>query len=313
MPYLVTNSAMPMRRLTSTLALMATLVAGGSSVATPRLGFAAALEEAKSLIGVDTQAAEAAIERALKMAPDDPEVQFYCGRIMGARAEEGFLSALGYASRSLGCLQRAVQLRPTHVPYRRALMAFYLGAPGIAGGDESLAWAEAEAISKMDARAGALAALSFHRETGDEAAYVTLLEESRARFPELAELHLRHGLLLQEGKDYDRAHAAFVQGSALLESAKEEGNRVQALNALYQIGRNAVFSGAHTSDGVTAMQRFVEQPLPAQGVPPKEWAWLRLTQLLHRSGQPEQARHYADLARTLDDRQLHRELRKLGY
>ncbi|MBD8525495.1 hypothetical protein [Pseudomarimonas arenosa] len=304
---------MPMRNLITTFALMTALLAAEPSTATPPPGVAAALDEAKSHIGVDTQAAEAAIERALEIAPDDAEVQFYCGRIMGARAEEGFFSAMSYAGRSLDCLLRAVQLRPTHVPYRRALMAFYLGAPGIAGGDESLAWAEVETISKMDPRAGALAALSFYRETEDQTAYAALLSESRARYPELAELHLRHGLLLQESKDYAGAHAAFVQGSALLESAKDEGERAHALNALYQIGRNAVFSGAHTLDGIAAMQRFVEQPLPAERVPPKEWAWLRLAQLLHDSGQPEQARRHADLARTLVDRELHRELRKLGY
>ena len=304
---------MPMRRLTTTLALMTGLVVGESSMATPPPDSAAALAEAKSLIGVDTRGAEVAIERALKMAPEDPEVQFYCGRIMGARAEEGFLSALGYASRSLECLQRAVQLRPTHVPYRRGLMAFYLGAPGIAGGDKALAWAEVEAIGRIAPKAGALAALSYYRETDDQAAYAALLDESRTRFPELAELHLRHGLLLQEGKDYARAHAAFVQGSALLESAEEKSDRHHALNALYQIGRNAVFSGERTPEGIAALQRFVEQPLPAEGVPPREWASLRLVQLLHRSGEPEQARRHAELARTLDDRDLHRELRKLGY
>ena len=149
------DSAMPMRSLTTTLALLTALVAGEPSTAIAAPRFATALEEEKSLIGVDTQAAEAAIERALKIAPDDAEVQFYCRRIMGARAEEGFLSPLGYASRSLDCLQRAVQLRPTHTPYRRGLMAFYLGAPGFAGGDESLAWAEVETIRKIDPRAGA--------------------------------------------------------------------------------------------------------------------------------------------------------------
>jgi tetratricopeptide (TPR) repeat protein len=301
-----------MRKLTTTLTLTIALLAGASSTAAPSPGFDVALEQAKSLLGVDTQAAEAAIERALELAPDDAEVQFHCGRIMGARAEEAFFRALGYASRSLACLQRAVELRPTHVPYRRGLMAYYLGAPGIAGGDESLAWAEVETISTMDPRAGALAALSFHRETENETAYATLLSASRARFPEVAELHLRDGLLLQERKDYDGAHAAFVQASALLETSNDDGGRMHALNALYQIGRNAVFSGDHTLDGVAAMQRFIEQPLPAEGVPPKEWGYLRLAQLLHRSGQPEQARRYADLARTLDDRQLHRELRKLG-
>ena len=281
-------------------------------MAAPAGGLNHALEQAKSLVGVDNQAAEAAIERALLIAPDDAEVLFHCGRIMGARAEEGFISALGYAGRSLDCLQRAVQLRPAQVPYRRALMSFYLGAPGFAGGDKELAWAEVEAIRQIDPAAGALAALSFYRETKDQKAYVALLGDSRARFPGLAEPHLRHGLLLQEDKDYSTAHAAFVQASALLELAADGGERAHALNALYQIGRNAVFSGERVEEGIAALQRFAEQPLPA-GVPPKEWAWLRLTQLLHRSDRSDAARRYADLARTLDDRELHRELRKLGY
>lgn len=304
---------MPMHTLAITLFLLTALAAGGASTAAPNAGHAAALDEAKSLIGVDTQAAEAAIERALRLAPDDAEVQFYCGRIMGARAEEGFLRALGYAGRSLDCLRRAVQLNPDHVPYRRGLLAFYLGAPGIAGGDTALAWAEVEAIRALDPRAGVLAALSFHRETEDDAAYAALLVESRERYPELAELHLRHGLRLQQGRDYSAAHSAFVQASVLLDSVSEDGERAHALNALYQIGRNALFSGARADEGINALQRFAEQTLPASGVPPKQWAWLRLAQLLHRSGQPDHARRYADLARTLDDRELHRELRKLGY
>ncbi|GAB2907280.1 hypothetical protein [Rheinheimera gaetbuli] len=48
--------------------------------------------------------------------------------------------ALSYAKKSLPCLEQAVALQPHNISYSKGLMSFYLGAPGIAGGDKQLAW-----------------------------------------------------------------------------------------------------------------------------------------------------------------------------
>ncbi|AKS42706.1 hypothetical protein [Wenzhouxiangella marina] len=293
--------------------LLLCILVHGEVHATSEDGEAAAeLGRAAELLDSDLDAAEDAIERALEMAPDEPEVQFMCGRVMGRKAEDSVLRALSYARRSLRCLERAAQLRPEHIPYRRGLMAFYLGAPGIAGGDESLALEQVEAIEVLDPVEGVLARVDYLYAIDETEGVGDLLAASRQRYPEASVLHFRHGLWLQQREEYAQAHAAFVQGRAPLSLGESPEDLAPALNALYQIGRNALFSESRVDEGIDALREYVSLELPAAGVPELEWAYLRLAQLHLLAGDHQEAGRYAQLAAALEDQRLQSVLRDLS-
>ena len=91
------------------------------------------IREARLTAEVDLDDAESLIKSTIKTFPDNAEAHLACGEIMGRQAADAIFSALSYAKKSLNCLRRASQLSPEAPRYRRALITFYLVAPGIAG------------------------------------------------------------------------------------------------------------------------------------------------------------------------------------
>ncbi|MDP5134598.1 hypothetical protein ORJ04_01370 [Rheinheimera baltica] len=265
------------------------------------------LQQATEAMLTDLDLAEKYIKQALVSAPDNPEVHFICGRIMGQQAENAIFSALSYAKKSLTCLEQAVSMQPENTGYRRGLMSFYLGAPGIAGGDEDLAWQQVEQITKLNALQGALAKLNFYRQTEQQDQYRQLLEQSRISYPGLAEFHYRHGLLLQEQKQFSQAFSAFVAAT----KAADDDAGVYVFNAWYQIGRTALFSQQQLADGTHALQYFIAHAPDSDDVPEKVWAHLRLAQLHKLNNDIALMQQHLDYASQSNDKELQREIRRL--
>lgn len=263
------------------------------------------LVKAKALLERDIDKAEEVIENALVQSPNDPEVNFLCGRIMGRQAEDAFFSALSYAKKSLACLQRAVELAPAEHRYRFGLLSFYLGAPSIAGGDETLGWKQVEAITELDPLQGAKAEVKYLQSTEQNGKLKSTLISMRQRYPADAEMHFRFGLLMQEERKYQQAFEAFKAAT------DTQDKSTYFLNALYQLGRNAVFSEIHIQEGVKGLLSFVEQYDKSKNTPPIEWAYLRLAQLYNLMQDEAKQLHYATLARQSDERELHRALKQL--
>ena len=285
-----------------------------------------------ALIETDIDRAETLVETLLEDAPANPEAHFLCGRIMGRQASDAIFSALKYAGKSLDCFKAAVRLAPTNVRYRQGLLRFYLGAPAIAGGSEALAREQVETIRQISPVEGAKAELVLLASTAEPEEVSARLAELREHYPNVADFHFRHGLQLQEQNQYDAAYDAFVEALSAAEKtlvanrsgAPEEisdGNVADAeyarndyLNALYQIGRNAVFSQAHIEHGVSALREYVadidntEVPTDA---PPQTWGYLRLAQLYSLQGETEKMTTNLAQAEKSDDEALHDAARKL--
>ena len=121
------------------------------------------LEQAQTLLGSDIDDAEEKIEEALELAPQRADVHFLCGQVMGIQASQSIFSALSYAGKSLDCFKQAATLEPQNTDYKFGLMMFYLGAPGIAGGDTELAWQLVNDIAALDEQAGMRAKLNYYR------------------------------------------------------------------------------------------------------------------------------------------------------
>ncbi|NVJ51488.1 MAG: hypothetical protein HWE11_13945 [Gammaproteobacteria bacterium] len=265
------------------------------------------MNEAKQAINTNLDSAEELIELALELAPNNSEIQFMCGRIMGRQAEDAVFSALSYAKKSKQCLKQAVALNPQNIEFRKGLMSFYLGAPAIAGGDNDLAWEQVNLINQIDPLKGTSARIRYFQKVEDIASLSKLLEQSRVSFPEYAEFHYRHGLYLQELELFEKANEAFVKAT----EAKNDDEHNYILNAWYQIGRTAIFSSKNLERGISAISYFINNTPKDSSIPPIDWAHLRLAQLYLLSGQSQQSSEQLSIIANTNDKALQREIRRL--
>lgn len=259
------------------------------------------LEQAQTLLGSDIDDAEDKIEEALELAPKRADVQFLCGQVMGIQASQSIFSALSYAGKSLDCFKQAALLEPQNTDYKFGLMMFYLGAPGIAGGDTALAWQLVNDIAALDERAGMRAKLNYYRQTDDEKAYTQTMTSAQQRYPDHAEFYYQHGLALQQKEQYEQA---LVQFSQATQAAIDDEEAHFKLNALYQIGRNAVFSKQSVQQGIEALLAYVEAVPADTGLPSAHWAHFRLAQLYRLSSATDAVKQHLKLAAATDDKQL---------
>ncbi len=92
-----------------------------------------------------------ACEKAVTLAPNNSEFHLWLGRTYGEKADaSSFFTAAGLAKKVRTEFERAVALDPKNAIGRTDLAEFYLEAPGIVGGGQDKARAQAEALSKLD-------------------------------------------------------------------------------------------------------------------------------------------------------------------
>jgi len=93
-----------------------------------------------------------ACERAVSLEPDNGNYHLWLGRVYGEKADaSSFFTAAGLAKKVRNELERAVQLNPSSAEARKDLAEFYLEAPGIVGGGQDKARAQAATLAKLDA------------------------------------------------------------------------------------------------------------------------------------------------------------------
>jgi tetratricopeptide (TPR) repeat protein len=92
-----------------------------------------------------------ACERAVTLESGNSEYHLWLGRTYGEKADSSnFLSAAGLAKKVRNEFERAVQLDPNNVSARVDLAEFYLEAPGIVGGGQDKARAQADLVAKLN-------------------------------------------------------------------------------------------------------------------------------------------------------------------
>lgn len=98
----------------------------------------------------DWDHAIAAGEKAVALAPDKTNYHLWLGRAYGEKADSSsFFSAAGWAKKVRASFERAVALDGGNVPARSDLAEFYMEAPGILGGGQDKARAQADALMKI--------------------------------------------------------------------------------------------------------------------------------------------------------------------
>ena len=92
-----------------------------------------------------------ACEKAVSLQPNNGEYHLWLGRTYGEKADaSNFFSAAGLAKKVRTEFERAVQLDPNNVGARTDLAEFYLEAPGIVGGGQDKARAQADQLAKLN-------------------------------------------------------------------------------------------------------------------------------------------------------------------
>jgi tetratricopeptide (TPR) repeat protein len=93
----------------------------------------------------------AACEKAVSLEPGNSRYHLWLGRIYGEKADDAnFFSAASLAGKVRREFEQAVKLDPDNAETRTDLAEFYLEAPGIVGGGQDKARAEAEVLAKLD-------------------------------------------------------------------------------------------------------------------------------------------------------------------
>jgi tetratricopeptide (TPR) repeat protein len=145
-------------------------------------------------------------------------------------------------------LDSALRLDPESVEVRLDLVRFHMTAPGMIGGDEDEARAQAAEIARRDASLGSFArGYIAYREKEYGAARLELREAVKTAPDEMSRARAAKwlGWLSQETQQWDEAFAMW------------ESLRASDREALYEIGRTAVFCSCELERGRRAVEEYL--------------------------------------------------------
>ncbi len=238
-----------------------------------------------------TESAVVSAEKAVKLAPNSAQSQYWLGNAYGARiGEVGMMSKMSMAPKLREAFETTVALDPNNLDAREALLEYYLQAPAIAGGGKDKAVLQAREIAKRDAARGHLAQARIHLHEENPGAAVKSYEAAYAAKPDNDAIRLALGIAYQQSKRWPDAFRHF---RAWTKADPKAGP------AWYQIGRTGVLSGLQLEEGIAALQIYLK--LPRTGNEPQnQHAYYRMGQLYAKSGQKAAARASFQNALKLD-------------
>jgi len=177
-----------------------------------------------------------ACEKAVALEPGNGLYHLWLGRIYGEKADRtSFLKAAGLAKKVHAEFERAVALSPDSWQARTDLAEFYLEAPGLVGGSEDKARAQAGALLKLNPAMAhwVRARIAQKHKNNDEAEqeYRLAIESSHSgarAWVNLAGFYhhtnrldeMESALLTMESRPLDRPAALMDAASMLLRSAR---------------------------------------------------------------------------------------------
>jgi len=205
------------------------------------------------------QATEA-LEKAVALAPTNPECALWLGRAYGRRAETSNpFSAPGFASKARQMFERSVALDASNREAVGDLFDYYLGAPGFLGGGENKAEALAAKVSEHDPAEGHY--------------YQAQLDDRRKQY-DSAEKHLRAAMELaprQVGRvvalaKYLALHGRTNESDALFDQA--ERIAPEDPHVIYERASAYVKSGRNLDEARKLLHRYLQAPITPSD-PPK--------------------------------------------
>jgi len=189
----------------------------------------------------DWSRAESACKKAIAVDPSNSLYHLWLGRTYGEKANHvGFFSAASLAGKTRDEFQRAVDLDPANTDARVDLAEFYLEAPGIVGGGQDKARAQAKVIGASDpAREHWVYARIAEKNrdlAGAEHEYQQMIGASHGD----SDAWLNLAIFYRHQKRFDDMERAVVKASQAPVSKHDV--LVDLAHALYRSGRNFPFA-----------------------------------------------------------------------
>jgi len=222
----------------------------------------------------DLNRAEALCKKAITLQPDNSEYHRWLGHVYGEKADRAnFFSAAGLAGKTRQEFERAAQLDPSSVEAHTDLAEFYYEAPGIVGGGQDKARAQAKILASLSPGYehwiyGHLAEKNNDAATA-EREYRLMIEKSNGD----SEAWLNLALFYRHQKRYDEMEKTLIQASKAPMSKPDV--LVDAAQNLYRTGRNTPFA-------VELLNRYIASG-PVEEAPAFKAHYL-LGMLLERQG-----------------------------
>ncbi len=222
----------------------------------------------------DWDRAESSCRKAASLAPDNGLFHLWLGRVYGEKADRAnFLAAAGLAGKVRGEFERAVQLNPKDIDARLDLTEFYIDAPGIVGGGEDKARAQAESVATVNpAREHWIYARIAEKNKDNATAekeYHQYIDQSKGD----AEAWLNLALFLRRQKRLDEMEQAIVKLSQA--PLSKPGVLVEASQMLFRAGRRPTLA-------IELLRRYLTSG-PVEAAPAFK-AHYQLGQLLEKQG-----------------------------
>ncbi|AOS46199.1 Tetratricopeptide repeat protein [Lacunisphaera limnophila] len=169
----------------------------------------------------DAVRAVTAFEKAVQLDPTKSEYVLQAGHAYGVSAvQAGLFGKMGFARKCKAAYDKAVELDPANINARWSLMEFCRQAPGFLGGGMEPAYAQAEAIRRLDARRGRAAYASLYSAEKKYAQAFALYEEVLRTQPADDDALFQVGrLAARSGEQLDRGLAALRQLATLPDRA----------------------------------------------------------------------------------------------
>jgi Tfp pilus assembly protein PilF len=191
----------------------------------------------------DWDRAQSSCRRAVSLDPNNSRFHLWLGRVYGEKADRSnFVTAAGLAGKVRGEFERAVQLDPKDVDARLDLAEFYAEAPGIVGGGEQKARAQAQSIAILNPAREHWVYARIAEEKKDPAT----AEREYRQYIDLsqgdAEAWLNLALFLRRHKRFDEMEQAIVKLSQAPMPMSKPDLLVEASEILYRGRRSFPFA-----------------------------------------------------------------------
>lgn len=189
----------------------------------------------------DWDRAESACRKAVSLGPATSRYHRWLGRVYGEKANRAsFIAAAGLAGKVREEFQRAVDLDPADTNARIDLAEYYLEAPGIVGGGQDKARAQAKIIGNLDPAMEHWVYARIGEKNKDASTAEREYRQVVALSQGDAEAWLNMALFLRRQKRYDDMEQAIVKTSQAPTPKREV--LVDAAQTLFRAGRAFPFA-----------------------------------------------------------------------
>ncbi len=217
--------------------------------------------------------------------PDVANYHYKYGGVIGMKALENKLKAIGLIGDIKSSFIKAAELDPTHIEARWALVELYMQLPGVLGGSKkkSLKYAEElEALSKVDG----FLAKGYIYEYDNEPVKAEEYYRNAVRVGGSVTCYEKLATL------YEKKTGEPDKAIQTMEEAQKKHNR----NALhYQIGKVCADYNIQLDKGIQCLNTYIENYSVKDGVP-VEWAYYRIAQIYRHKGDKANALKWVDKA-----------------